>query len=50
MSDSSSDETTEEWILYKNRPEWSDVVPVPQDEGPYPVVSIAYPERCLLQL
>lgn len=37
---SSSDE--DDWIPFSRRPEWSDVRPVPQDDGPHPVVPIAY--------
>lgn len=53
MSDNSEDELNcadgvEEipWILYKNRDEWSDVTPLPQDDGPHPIVAIAYSEKC----
>lgn len=43
---SSEDPTYEgEWIFYKDRPEWSDVIPLPQDDGPHPVVQIAYTEK-----
>lgn len=45
MGDSSSDDESS-CILYKNRPEWKDVEPVPQDDGDSGVVSIQYTERC----
>lgn len=45
MSDS-SDENETEFILYKNRPEWQDVIPVKQDDGDEPVVAIDYTETC----
>lgn len=35
----------QQWVPLKNRPEWSDVVPVEQDDGPNPVVPIAYKEE-----
>lgn len=46
MSDYSSDENDGEFVLYKNKKEWQDVTPVPQDDGEEPVVSIAYTEAC----
>ncbi|KAJ7532218.1 hypothetical protein O6H91_14G077800 [Diphasiastrum complanatum] len=36
------DDDGDRWIPFSERSEWSDVQPVPQDDGPYPVVSIAY--------
>ncbi|XP_069687612.1 protein farnesyltransferase/geranylgeranyltransferase type-1 subunit alpha [Periplaneta americana] len=46
-ADSSSEELYDEgnWVFYKYRVDWNDVVPVPQDDGPYPIVAIAYSEK-----
>lgn len=47
LSDSSDEFIDQEpWILYRDRPEWKDVEPLELNEGPFPVVAIAYSDRC----
>lgn len=42
---SSSESEDEDWVFYCERDEWKDITPIPQDDGPFPVVSIAYSDR-----
>jgi len=34
------------FTAYSSRPEWKDITPIPQDDGPHPAVPIAYSEQC----
>jgi hypothetical protein len=31
-----------------NNPDYADIVPIPQDDGPQPVVSIIYTDECTI--
>jgi protein farnesyltransferase/geranylgeranyltransferase type-1 subunit alpha len=43
-SDTESDNLNNQ-LFYSNRPEWTDVKPIEQDDGPHAVVKIAYTDR-----
>lgn len=44
MSSSDSD-AEDDFIFYRDREEWKDVTPIPQEDGPVPIVSIAYTDK-----
>ncbi|CAM6083552.1 unnamed protein product [Calypogeia fissa] len=35
----------DKWLAFSDRPEWNDVKPIPQDDGPHPVVPISYTKQ-----
>ena len=46
MSDTTEDYSEESnWVPYSERPDWSDVIPLEQDDG-LTVVKIAYSAKC----
>ncbi|XP_004348074.2 farnesyltransferase alpha subunit [Capsaspora owczarzaki ATCC 30864] len=47
MSDSEyeSDSDSETYVFFKDRPQWADVKPLEQDDGPDPVVAILYADE-----
>ncbi|XP_028390937.1 protein farnesyltransferase/geranylgeranyltransferase type-1 subunit alpha-like [Dendronephthya gigantea] len=45
MASDSSEEENENWVFYRDREEWKDVTPIEQDDGPFPVVAIAYTDK-----
>ena len=43
---SSGEDADNAFVMYSDRPEWSDVKPLTQDDGDDPVVRIAYSKEC----
>ncbi|KAJ8687480.1 hypothetical protein QAD02_023274 [Eretmocerus hayati] len=43
--DANGDLASQLWVPYAERPEWRDVEPIEQDDGPDPIVAIAYSEK-----
>ena len=45
-----SSNTLTDYIPWEARPGWEDVKPIPQNDGPNPIVAINYTEECKISL
>lgn len=42
----SIEQSGDDYIPFSQRAEWQDISPIPQDDGPMPIVRIAYSKQC----
>lgn len=45
-SDSDQNDEGDMWVFYCDRPEWSDIKPLPQNDLSVGIVAIAYSKKC----